>query len=316
MAEIFEYTVADGDAGKRLDMFLAEKRAVPSRSFGKKLIDADRVQVNNQPAKASYKVCPGDRIRVVVPDPEPIEAQPEAINLDILYEDEDVIVINKPRGMVVHPAAGNRHGTLVNALLAHCTNLSGIGGKTRPGIVHRLDKDTTGVMMAAKNDRAHLSLAQQIKEKSAKRNYLAIVHGNVREDQGIIKGNIGRHPVHRKKMAVVPESRGKPAVTHYKVLERFGDFTLIEARLETGRTHQIRVHMAHLGHPVAGDDVYGPKRSGLPLKGQALHSARLTFAHPETGETVTCTAPLPEDFAKSLDYLRKTRKQGLTASYL
>ncbi len=306
MAETVEFTVPETAANKRIDVFLVGK-AVPSRSFGRKLIDSDLVTVNGSTVKSSFRLSSGDRVRVVIPEPEPIEAQPEDIALDVLYEDEYLIVINKPRGMVVHPAAGNKSGTLVNALLAHCSNLSGIGGKTRPGIVHRLDKDTTGVMMAAKNDLAHLSLARQIKEKSAQRTYLAIVHGNLSDDSGTVVGSIGRHPHQRKKMAVLVDGRGKSATTHFTVLERYGNFSLVKAQLETGRTHQIRVHMSHIGHPVAGDDVYGPKRSGLPLQGQALHSSSLAFRHPVTGEEITCTASPPEDFRKALDYLRKTR---------
>jgi len=299
--------VLSKESGQRLDVFLTGKQVGPSRSFIQKLIDGGQVHVNSRTEKASYKVSEGDVIQVVIPDPDPIEARPQEIELDILYEDDDVVVINKPKGMVVHPAPGNASNTLVNALLAHCEHLSGIGGKIRPGIVHRLDKDTSGVLVVAKNDLAHLSLAKQIKEKTAERRYVAIVHGNVKQDEGIISTWLGRHPVHRKKMAVLPDGKGKPAVTHYRVLERFGDYTLIEARLETGRTHQIRVHMAYLGHPVAGDEVYGPKKPSFGLQGQALHSIELSFRHPRTGNLITCRAPLPEDFVRVLNYLRKTR---------
>lgn len=308
MAEKRRFQVAADEGGQRLDVFLTAKEVGPSRSFVRKLIDGGLVQVNNQQEKASYKVSAGDVIQVEIPELEPIEAKPQTIALDIIYEDEDVVVVNKPKGMVVHPAPGNPDNTLVNALLAHCQNLSGIGGKIRPGIVHRLDKDTSGVLVVAKNDLAHLSLAKQIKDRIAERRYLAIVHGSVKEDQGTISTWLGRHPVHRKKMAVLPEGKGKPAVTHYRVKERFGDYTLVEAKLETGRTHQIRVHMAYLGHPVVGDEVYGPKKAHLGFDGQALHAAELGVYHPRTGQWVTWKAPLPEDFVRALNYLRRTRE--------
>ena len=239
-----------------------------------------------------------------LPEAKPVEILPEDIPLDILYEDSDIIVVNKARGMIVHPATGIYTGTLVNALLYHCKDLSGINGEIRPGIVHRLDKDTSGVMVAAKNDAAHLNLAEQIRTKAAHRIYWAIVCGNIREEAGVIKGDIGRHPTDRKKMAIVHE-HGKPAVTHFRVLERFGDYTLVECRLETGRTHQIRVHMASIGHPVLGDPKYGPRKTcPFAIKGQALHSLQLTLTHPRTREVMTFTAPLPEDMEKILKALR------------
>lgn len=307
MVETRVLQVAAEESGQRLDVFLTGKQVGPSRSFVQKLIDRGQVLVNGRPEKASYKVACGDVIQAVIPEPEPIEAIPQAMELDVLYEDEDIIVINKPKGMVVHPAPGNPDNTLVNALLARCQHLSGIGGKIRPGIVHRLDKDTSGILVVAKNDLAHLSLAKQIKERTAERRYLALVHGNVKQDVGTISTWLGRHPVHRKKMAVVPEGKGKLAVTHYWVRERFGDYTLVEAKLETGRTHQIRVHMAYLGHPVVGDQVYGPKKPHLGINGQALHAFLLGLYHPRTGEWMEWRAPLPDDFVHVLNYLRKTR---------
>lgn len=238
-----------------------------------------------------------------------MEILPENIPLDILYEDSDIIVVNKARGMVVHPATGIYTGTLVNALLYHCKDLSGINGEIRPGIVHRLDKDTSGVMVAAKNDTAHLDLAEQIRTKTAHRIYWAIVYGNIKEEAGIIKGDIGRHPTDRKKMAIVHE-HGKPAVTHFRVLERFGDYTLVECRLETGRTHQIRVHMTSIGHPLVGDPKYGPRRScPFAIEGQALHSLQLELTHPRTRERMTFKAPLPEDMEKILRTLRAKFKR-------
>jgi 23S rRNA pseudouridine1911/1915/1917 synthase len=249
-------------------------------------------------------------VQVSVPEAEPITAAPEDIPLDILYEDKDIIVVNKARGMVVHPASGVYSGTLVNALLHHCQDLSGINGEIRPGIVHRLDKDTSGVMVCAKNDTAHLDLAEQIRTKTAHRTYWAIVHGNIKEEAGIIKGDIGRHPTDRKKMAIVREN-GKPAVTHFKVLERFGEYTLVECKLETGRTHQIRVHMTSIGHPLVNDPKYGPKKSSpFAIQGQALHSLQLTLTHPVTKEEMTFTAPVPSDMEKILTGLRNKRMKA------
>jgi len=241
---------------------------------------------------------------VIEPEPRPVDVQAQDIPLDILYEDEDIIVINKPQGMVVHPAAGNYNSTLVNALLHHCRDLSGINGEMRPGIVHRIDKDTSGVLVVAKNDHSHVNLAQQIKDKTAVRKYIALVEGDIKEDAGTIDAPIGRHPVYRKKMAVVPG--GRRAVTHFKVLERFGRYTLIEARLETGRTHQIRVHMAYIGHPVVGDPVYGYKRQSFNLNGQLLHAQCLGFKHPRTGRYMEFCAPLPDYFTDVICKLRQS----------
>lgn len=290
--------------GERLDVFLAGRLPELSRSHVQKLIGGGAVRVGDGFPKSNYRLRAGDVIHVLLPEPEEISLEPEPIPLDILYEDGDIIVVNKARGMVVHPAAGVFHGTLVNALLYHCGDLSGINGKIRPGIVHRLDKDTSGVMVAAKNDKAHLDLAEQIGKKSAHRIYRAIVHGNIPEERGIIRGDIGRHPTDRKKMAIVRE-KGKPAVTEFSVLERFGAYTLVECSLQTGRTHQIRVHMAHIGHPLVGDPKYGPKRPApFAIRGQALHSMRLSLRHPGTGKEMAFEAPLPEDMEKIIRKLR------------
>ncbi|MCI6158053.1 MAG: RluA family pseudouridine synthase [Selenomonadaceae bacterium] len=297
---------ADRD-GERLDVFLTRIEPALSRSHVQKLIREGEVTVGGKPRKANYKLHVGEGVCYTLPDPEPIAVEPEDLTLDILYEDADIIVVNKARGMVVHPAAGVTHGTLVNALLYHCKDLSGINGAIRPGIVHRLDKDTSGVMVCAKNDAAHIDLAEQIRTKSAHRNYLAIVHGNIVPERGVIKGDIGRHPKDRKKMAIVREN-GKPAVTHFRVLERFGPYTLVECQLETGRTHQIRVHMASIGHPVICDPKYGPKkRAPFAIQGQALHSHTLVLTHPRTRERMTFTAPLPEDMENILKKLRGLR---------
>ncbi len=293
--------------GERLDVFLARQQSELSRAHIQKLTASGDVLVNQVVRKANYKLKAGERVILRLPEAEATEIQPENIPLDILYEDADIIVINKARGMVVHPAAGVYHGTLVNALLAHCKDLSGINGLIRPGIVHRLDKDTSGVMVAAKNDKAHLDLAEQIRTKAAHRRYWAVVHGNIKEEEGVIHGAIGRHPVDRKKMAIVPE-HGKSATTKFKVLERFGDYTLVECTLLTGRTHQIRVHMTHIGHPLVGDPKYGVRKSPFAIQGQALHSISLTLTHPQTGEVMEFTAPVPEDMEKILRALRMKKR--------
>lgn len=285
----------------RLDKYLAAQLPL-TRSHIKNAIEAGRVQVNGQPAKPGDKLKPGDVITVHTPPPKACEVVAENIPLDIVYEDEWMAVVNKPQGMVVHPAPGNQQGTLVNALLYHVKDLSGINGELRPGIVHRLDKDTSGLLVIAKNDAAHVALAQQIAQKSARRIYAAIVHGNIREDSLTIDKNIGRSRSDRKKMAVV--TGGRHAVTHVRVLERFGTFTYIEAELETGRTHQIRVHLASIQRPVAGDQVYGPKSIKLHQNGQLLHARKLILRHPSTDEEMTFEAPLPEFFEKALKALK------------
>lgn len=289
----------------RLDRWLANNGVGRSRAFVRRLIDSGMVRVDGKLASASFQVRPGQTIEVEMPPPEDEATRPEPIPLDVVYEDDDILIINKPQGMVVHPAAGHRGGTLVNALLARGTTLSFVAGDDRPGIVHRLDKDTSGLMVVAKNDRAHLSLAAQIRVREAYREYALIVHGRVRADRACIKAPIGRHPVHRQRMAVVPD--GRPAETEFFVLERFQDFTFMKAVLKTGRTHQIRVHMSYLGHPVVGDKLYGPKRYQWNLKGQLLHARKLAFEHPTTGEWVSFEAPLPEHMEK---VLRDLRNQG------
>ena len=283
-------------AGKRLDAFLAESCPSFTRSFLQKLIKEGKAAAGNQRAKASYKVREGEEICLRVPPPREAEILPEDIPLDILYEDEDLIFVNKPKGMVVHPAPGHASGTLVNALLYHCRgSLSGINGVLRPGIVHRIDQDTTGSLVACKNDRAHLLVAEQLKEHTITRRYRAIVHGRLETD-GTVNAPIGRHPVRRKEMAAgVPG--GKPAVTHYRILKVFRDYTYVECQLETGRTHQIRVHMKNLGHPLLGDRLYGPAKCPIPgLEGQTLHAMTLGLIHPSLGTYLEVCAPLPEYF--------------------
>lgn len=302
--KIFTFRVDENSQGERLDVHLTKQIETISRSHAQKLISSGQVMVNDKSVKSNYKLTLNDAIVVNIPDAQPAEIAPEHIPLDILYEDNDVIVINKPRGMVVHPAAGNYQGTLVNALLEHCEGLSGINGVIRPGIVHRLDKDTSGVMIAAKTDRAHINLAKQIKDRTASRKYLAIVHGNIKEADGVINAPIGRHSADRKKMAVT-FNNSKEAKTLFKVIERFGNYTLVECKLLTGRTHQIRVHMAYIGNPVVGDPKYGPERKHFPIKGQALHSKELTFQHPVTGAIMTFMADLPPDMTNILASLRR-----------
>lgn len=288
-------------AGTRADVFLAAKLGV-SRSNMQKLLEDGRVKRGEKIIKANYKVRAGEMFVVDIPEPEPIEAVPENIPLDIIYEDDDVVVLNKARGMVVHPAPGNYTGTLVNALLYHCSNLSGINSAIRPGIVHRLDKDTSGIMIVAKNDAAHISLSQQIQSKAAVRTYLAVVRGNIKTDSGTIETQIARDKTDRKKMAVVKEG-GRDAITDYEVLERFGKYTLVRCKLRTGRTHQIRVHMEYLGYPLVGDPKYSPMKTPFGIKGQALHSHTLEFTHPRTGERMKFEAPLPEDMHKIITRL-------------
>lgn len=294
----------DEDAeGMRIDKFLAEYKENLTRSYIQKLIKQGGVCVNGKNVKASYVLSENDVISLDIPEPVEPEILPENIPLDILYEDKDVILVNKPKGMVVHPAAGHYTGTLVNALMYHCKDeLSGINGVMRPGIVHRIDMDTTGVLIACKNDFSHNSIAAQLKEHSITRRYYAIVLGNIKENEGSIDAPIGRHPKERKKMAIVPN--GRNAVTHYRVIERFRNYTWIECQLETGRTHQIRVHMASLGHPLLGDIVYGSEKQPFPLQGQTLHAYVLGFIHPTTREYMEFQAPLPQYFEKTVKILR------------
>ena len=302
-SDMITFAAEADDVGKRIDVFAAENYEELSRSGLKKIIDGGGVTVNNKTVKANYKLRTGDIVAMNIPESVPLEIIPQNIPLDILYEDDDVIVINKPQGMVVHPAPGHYTDTLVNALLYHCgDSLSGINGIMRPGIVHRIDMDTSGVIMAAKNNNAHRSLALQLAEHSITRKYNAIVYNNIKEDEGTIDKPLGRNPSDRKKMAVVPG--GRRAVTHYRVLDRLGKFTYIEAQLETGRTHQIRVHMTYAGHPLLGDSVYGPKKQPFNLKGQVLHARVLGFVHPVTGKYMEFESPLPEYFQKLLERCR------------
>ena len=292
------------DSGLRIDKYLSSVNEQLSRSYIQKLLKSGLGLVDGKPVKASYQVDEGDVISLDIPEAVEPEIEPENMDLDILYEDQDVILVNKPKGMVVHPAAGHYSHTLVNGLMYHCKDqLSGINGVMRPGIVHRIDMDTTGVIIACKNDMAHNSIAAQLKEHSITRRYQAIVHGVLKDDAGTVEGPIGRHPTDRKKMSI-NYNNGKSAVTHYKVLKRFRQYTHVECRLETGRTHQIRVHMASIGHPLLGDLVYGPGKCPIPgLQGQTLHAGVLGFIHPRTGEYMEFTAPLPEYFAKLLNTL-------------
>ncbi len=300
------------DIGKRADAFLAEKTGF-TRSAVSRLMESGDVLLDGKAVAKNYKIKAGDSFFIELPEPEAASAEPENIPLDIVYEDSDIIVVNKPKGMVVHPAVGNTHGTLVNALLYHCRDsLSGIGGVIRPGIVHRIDKDTGGLLVVAKNDAAHLYLAERIKRHEVERIYYAIVLGNFKEDSGTIDAPIGRHPVERKKMAVLrsPEYRAREAVTHWSVLERYGQFTLVRCQLETGRTHQIRVHMSSIGHPLLGDSVYGGAGTQFETKhkrlidGQCLFAAELHLTHPKTEGKMTFSAELPESFSELLRILR------------
>ncbi len=287
--------------GQRADLFLAKVLPDLTRSAAQKLLEEGRVYREDKPLKKNQRLDIGDQITVVIPDPVPLEAVPQDIPLDVVFEDEDVIVVNKPVGLVVHPAPGHPDGTLVNALLHHCGgSLSGINGVIRPGIVHRIDRDTSGLLIAAKNDTAHLALADQLKDHSLYREYEAVAVGGFKEDAGTVDLPIARHQTDRKRMAV-NHMTGKRAVTHWTVLERFSGYTHLQCRLETGRTHQIRVHLAHLGHPVLGDPVYGGVRKGFPeLTGQCLHARRLSFLHPRTGERITVESPLPDYFTATL----------------
>lgn len=298
------FKVGAEDAGIRIDRYLSDQCREVSRSYLQKLLKEAMVLVDGKPVKSNYKVNADDEIQLSVPEAVEPEIEAEEMDLDILYEDKDIIIINKPKGMVVHPAAGHYSGTLVNGLMAHCRqDLSGINGVMRPGIVHRIDMDTTGVLAVCKNDMAHNSVAAQLKEHSITRKYYAIVHGRVKEDEGTVNAPVGRHPLDRKKMSI-NEKNGREAVTHYKVLEHFKQFTYVECQLETGRTHQIRVHMASIGHPLLGDTVYGSSKNPFHLQGQTLHAGVLGIIHPRTGEYMEFTAPLPDYFEELLRKLR------------
>lgn len=290
--------------GERIDKCISNYLESLSRSYIQKIIKDGKAYVNDAVVKANYKVKVDDKVQFEIPDCEEPDIPPQDIPLDILYEDKDILIVNKPKDMVVHPAPGHYEGTLVNAIMFHCKDeLSGINGVLRPGIVHRIDKDTTGSIIICKNDEAHRKIAQQLKEHSITRKYRAIVYGRIMEEEGTVNAPIGRHPTDRKKMAI-NEKNGKPAVTHYKVLERFDKYTYIECQLETGRTHQIRVHMTSIGHPLLGDEVYGNVKCPFKLEGQTLHAMTIGFIHPTTGEYVEYEAPLPEYFEHLLQILR------------
>ena len=293
----------DENSGERLDKFIADNSDI-SRSYAAKLCEDGLVMLGGKPLAKKYKITGGEEIEIDVPKPEELSIEPENIPLDIVYEDSDVIVVNKPQGLCVHPAPGNESGTLVNGLVYHCGGeLSAINGVIRPGIVHRIDKDTSGLLIVAKNNEAHLKLSEQLKERKAMRKYVALVNGNIKEEGGTINKPIARNPVDRKKMAVV--QGGREAITHFNVLERFGQYTLVECILETGRTHQIRVHMASIGHSIVGDPLYGIKKEKFNLQGQLLHAKTIGFVHPTTGEMMEFSSEIPEYFQNVLEKLRK-----------
>ncbi|ETI66131.1 RluA family pseudouridine synthase [Neobacillus vireti] len=301
--ETMEHIILEEQKGDRIDKVLSGLDEEWSRTQVQQWIKDGHILVNGQMVKTNYKCSVNDQIEITIPEPEELDVIPEELNLEIYYEDKDVLVVNKPRGMVVHPAPGHMTGTLVNGLMAHCKDLSGINGVLRPGIVHRIDKDTTGLLMVAKNDMAHESLVNQLVEKTVTRKYKAIVHGVIPHDFGTIDAPLGRDTKDRQSMTVV--DNGKHAVTHFQVLERFKDFTFVECQLETGRTHQIRVHMKYIGYPLAGDPKYGPKKT-LDIDGQALHAGVLGFIHPRSGEYLEFEAPLPDDIERLLEQLRKS----------
>lgn len=302
--EKFTFTVSTENKGQRIDKLIPTFDQEWSRSQVQTWIKDEHIQVNGESVKGNYKVSENDEIIVMVPEPETLEVVPEDLNLDIVYEDQDVLVVYKPRGMVVHPAPGHPNGTLVNGLMHQVKDLSGINGVIRPGIVHRIDKDTSGLLMVAKNDNAHESLVKQLQAKTVNRRYKAIVHGNIQHDVGTIDAPIGRDKQERQKMTVTDE-QSRDAVTHFKVLERYDHYTYVECQLETGRTHQIRVHMKYIDHPVAADPKYGPRKKSLPIDGQALHAGVLGFEHPVTGEWLEFSREVPEDMEQLLKRLRR-----------
>ncbi|HTY13380.1 MAG TPA: RluA family pseudouridine synthase [Candidatus Omnitrophota bacterium] len=305
---MIEYSIDKVSSGLRLDAYLAGEGHGLSRSFIQKLIEGGKVRVNDHPAKPGYRLKLNDKVTVEVPPPKKFELKPENIPLDVVYEDDDVMVVYKPRGMVTHPAAGNYTGTLVHALLYHARNLSGVGGVLRPGIVHRLDKDTSGLLLVAKSDLAHRSLSKQIKDRTVKREYVALVHGVIEPDDGYVQAPIGRHPVDRKKMAVIsdPDLKSREALTFFKVLKRFDGYTLVQLKLKTGRTHQIRVHMSYIKHPVVGDKTYGGKTEVEGTKVTTLlHARTVGFVHPRTGEPLEFSHDMPEDMKEIIDLLSK-----------
>lgn len=303
--EQLKWIIDETAQNERLDKWVSSQENDWSRTQVQQWIKEGNLTVNGENVKSNYKCQLADQIVLEIPDPLPLDVEPEEMDLNIVYEDKDVLVVNKPRGMVVHPAPGHLSGTLVNGLMAHCKDLSGINGVLRPGIVHRIDKDTSGLLMVAKNDKAHESLVNQLKDKTTTRIYKGIAHGVIAHDYGTIDAPIGRDKTDRQSMTVTDEN-SRDAVTHFTVLERLKDFSVIECKLETGRTHQIRVHLKYIGHPLAGDPKYGPPRTlKLPIEGQALHAAVLGFTHPVTGERLTFEAPLPEDFEYLLEQLRK-----------
>lgn len=304
MNKEFEYIISLEQKGRRLDRFLSSIAELNlSRSQVQKLIEDEQVAVNKKSAKPSYKIKLDDRVKVVIPPPRELEVQPENIPLDIVYEDDDLIVVNKPKGMVVHPAPGNYSGTLVNALLYHCKSLASLGAPLRPGIVHRLDKDTSGLLVVAKNDFAYQALARQVKDRTMERTYVALVQGVIKNNEGVIEARMGRHPIHRKKMAVIENQKSREAITYYRVLERFDKYTLVEVKIKTGRTHQIRVHLSHIGHPVVGDKTYGRKKEEFAVSGQLLHAKKMGFIHPRTGEQVSFEREVPAEMREILSSL-------------
>lgn len=301
--ESYTYTIDTDNIGKRVDKYISELLPNCSRSFVQKLIKDNQLIVNNKSVKANYKLRQSDILELTIPKPKEIDILAENIPIDILYEDKDVLLVNKPQGMVVHPAPGHYTGTLVNAIMYHCKeDLSGINGVMRPGIVHRIDKDTSGVLIICKNDNAHSCIAKQLKDHTITRKYNAIVYNNIKDDKGVINAPIGRHKINRKQMAI-NHTNGKEAITHYKVLDRMKQYTYVELQLETGRTHQIRVHMTSIHHPLLGDPVYGPKTDRFKLKGQALHARVLGFVHPSTNEYMEFEAPLPNYFKSLINKL-------------